>query len=85
MWTLFSLSLPWQGRDKEMGRWVLNRDSQAMMIITLPLTHTCAIIISASLGNSLAVGQRILDPPGKVRILLPQPYTGNKIILIQLL
>ncbi len=25
------------------------------------------------LGNSLAVGQRTLDPPGKVRILLPQP------------
>ena len=38
-----------------------------------------------SLGNSLAVGQRTLDPPGKVRILLPQPNTGKKITLIQLL
>ena len=32
------------------------------------------------LGNSLAVGQRTLDPPGKVRILLPQPF-GNHITL----
>ena len=32
------------------------------------------------LGNSLAVGQRTLDPPGKVRILLPQPF-GNYISL----
>ena len=31
----------------------------------------------AVLGNSLAVGQRTLDPPGKVRILLPQPYLGS--------
>ena len=26
------------------------------------------------LGNSLVVGQRALDPSGKVRILLPQPF-----------
>ena len=31
------------------------------------------------LGNSLAVGQRTLDPPGKVRILLPQP---EKVMLL---
>ena len=30
-------------------------------------------IILITLGNRLAVGQRTLDPPGKVRILLPQP------------
>ncbi len=26
------------------------------------------------LGNRLVVGQRTLNPPGKVRILLPQPF-----------
>ncbi len=31
------------------------------------------------LGNSLAVGQRTLDPPGKVRILLPQPEKVSNI------
>jgi membrane protein len=30
-------------------------------------------IINLTLGNRLAVGQRTLDPHGKVRILLPQP------------
>ena len=32
------------------------------------------------LGNSLAVGQRTLNPSGKVRILLPQPsYLGSDV------
>ena len=33
------------------------------------------------LGNRLVVGQRTLDPPGKVRILLPQPSFIRRIRL----
>ena len=37
----------------------------------------------AMLGNSLVVGQRILDPSAKVRILLPQPLRKYSALLFE--
>ena len=60
---------------------VMNGKRPASEKVCLTLTHEMLSNFNGDLlntnhvqlGNRLAVGQRTLDPPGKVRILLPQP------------
>ena|GEM_PF-6041568 len=46
-------------------------------VVRLALPHICVnAIIKRALGNRLVVGQRILAPSARVRLLLPQPFVS---------